>query len=53
MTAPWNNFGKLSTELEELLEASTFLARRDQLWSDAAMERIHVELELMFLEDAE
>lgn len=39
--------------LEEQLEASFLLARKEQLCSDEDLERVHVELELMFLEDAE
>lgn len=42
-----------SPELAELLEASLCLARKEQLCSDEDLERVHVELELMFLEDAE
>lgn len=53
MTNPdWANFGKPAFELTELLEASQYLARPEQIWTDADMERAHVELELMFLEGA-
>lgn len=41
-----------SDDLAELLEASLLLARPEQLWDDDDMERAHVELELMFLEEA-
>jgi hypothetical protein len=44
-------FGELRT-LEEQLEASAFLLKPGETWSDVDMERAHVELELMFLEDA-
>jgi hypothetical protein len=45
-------FGELRT-LEEQLEASAYLLKPSDAWSDADMERAHVELELMFLEQSE
>ena len=41
-----------SDDLAELLEASLLLARPEHLCSDEDRERVHVGLELMFLEDA-
>ena len=45
-------FGELRT-LESQLEASQFLVRPEQVWSSDDMERAHVELEMMFLEQGE
>jgi hypothetical protein len=45
-------FGELRT-LEQQLEASAFLLKPSDTWSDSDMERAHVELEMMFLEQAE